>query len=76
MEISLEPTEQFNYIIVKILHINFIGAIVKLELEHKNDIIIYDEILAEYFNRLALKKGEFIYTRPKEIISFETEALK
>ncbi|MFN7038082.1 MAG: sulfate/molybdate ABC transporter ATP-binding protein [Alphaproteobacteria bacterium] len=69
MEILTIPNDK-ECINVKLNHINPAGPLVKLELEKSNGLIIQAEISHEYFNQLNLKKGDYLFTYPKEIKIF------
>lgn len=60
-----------EYIKAVITHFNLAGPLVKLELESSEYELIQAEISQENFDNLKLKKGEVVYTKPKQITMFE-----
>ena len=70
MEIT-NKTKEKDYIPAIISHLNLAGPLVKLELESPEYEVIQAEISQEKFESLKLKKGDLIYTKPRQITMFE-----
>ncbi len=69
MEITKKPTKD-GYIAANISYINIAGPVVKLELESPHYEIIQVELSQENYEQLALKEGEQIFTKARQITMF------
>ncbi len=71
-EMYVEKTpDDHEYIQARVIHVNPAGSLVKMEMERPNGRIIQVEILKSVFERFNIKKGEYLYVRPKQNKVFE-----
>jgi sulfate transport system ATP-binding protein len=71
-EISISKTqEDENFIAAKIVYINNVGSIVKLELEQENNKIIEAQITKDEFGFLGLEQENQIFLKPRDFKVFE-----
>ncbi len=71
-EISISKTkEDENFIKAKIVYINNVGSIVKLELEQENSKIIEAQITKDEFNFLGLEQENQIFLKPRDFKVFD-----
>jgi sulfate transport system ATP-binding protein len=70
MIVTNKPDDK-EYIIVKLVHVNPAGSLIKMELEREGGSFIYAEIAKEQYDSLEAKKGMTLYVRPKETVIFE-----
>lgn len=63
--------EKGEYIEALVIHINPAGSLVKMELQRKNQQVIYAEVQKNVIDRLEIKRGDIIYIRPKNWRVFE-----
>jgi ABC-type molybdate transport system ATPase subunit len=65
------PEDDKEYIPTKVIHINPAGPLAKIELERKNGLILQAEVPKTIIDSLAIKKGDQILVRPKNVRVFE-----
>jgi sulfate transport system ATP-binding protein len=71
MEIVKQTENGKDYFSGKIVYINTLGPLAKLEVERENSDIVQVEIPKEILANLELSKGEKVFIRPKELQTFE-----
>jgi len=71
MFVTKTPDDTHEYIPVEVIHINPAGALAKIELQRKNGIILQAEIPKTIIDLLAIRRGEQVFVRPKNIRVFE-----
>ncbi len=71
MFIDKTPEKGHEYIPVRVLHINPAGPLAKIELERKNGVILQVEVPKTIIDSLAIKKGDEVFVRPKNVRIFE-----
>lgn len=69
MDIATKPINE-EYIEATITHLNLAGPLVKLELESPEYEMIEVELSQENFDKLALKSGDKVYTKAKQVTMF------
>lgn len=65
------PDDAHEYIPADVIHINPAGSLAKIEMQRKNGIIIQVEVPKTIIDQLAIKKGDRIFVRPKDVRVFE-----
>ncbi len=65
------PEDDKEYIQTTVIHINPAGPLAKIELERKNGLILQAEVPKTIIDSLAIKKGDQILVRPKNVRVFE-----
>lgn len=70
MQIVKVPDNR-EYVTAQVMHINPIGALIKLELKLKSGKLLQVETLVSVFNKLNIKKGDTLYVRPEQTKIFE-----
>lgn len=63
--------DEHEYIPAKVVHINEVGALVKIELERPDSSIIQAEVSKDTFKRLELSLKDEVFARPQETMLFE-----
>ncbi len=71
MFVTKEPEEGQEYLPVEVIHVNPAGSLAKIEMQRKNGVVLQAEIPKTIIDQLAIKKGERIFVRPKNIRVFE-----
>jgi len=71
MFVATTPDDAHEYIPVTVGHINPAGALAKIEMERKNGVILQAEIPKTIIDSLAIKRGDSIFVRPKNVRVFE-----
>jgi hypothetical protein len=56
---------------VQVLHINPAGPLAKIEMQRKNGVILQVEVPKTIIDSLAIKKGDEVFVRPKNVRIFE-----
>jgi sulfate transport system ATP-binding protein len=62
-----------EYVKAMVTHLNPAGPLVKIEMEHLNGEGLTAEVPKEVIDKLSLKKGEYVYVRPKNTRVFNNE---
>jgi len=71
MFITKLPDDAHEYIPVEVIHINPAGSLAKTELQRKNGTILQAEVPKTILDSLAIKKGDRVFVRPKNVRVFE-----
>jgi len=71
MYIDKTPDAGHEYIPVQVLHINPAGPLAKIEMQRKNGVILQVEVPKTIIDSLAIKKGDEVFVRPKNVRIFE-----
>ena len=71
MYVDKTPEEGKEYIPVQVLHINPAGPLAKIELQRKNGVILQVEVPKTIIDSLAIRKGDQVFVRPKNVRIFE-----
>ncbi len=71
MFVSKMPEGEHEYLPVEVVHINPAGSLAKIEMQRKNGVVLQAEIPKTIVDSLALKKGDKIFVRPKNVRIFE-----
>ncbi len=71
MFITDTPDDDNEYIMANIIHTNPAGSLVKMEMERKNGTLIQLEIPKTVLDSIKVKKGDWLYVRPKNVKVFE-----
>lgn len=71
MFVSKIPDDEHEYIPVQVLHINPAGPLAKIEMQRKNGVVLQAEIPKNIIDTLAIRKGDQVFVRPKEVRIFE-----
>lgn len=70
IQITREKDDE-EYVLASVIHINQVGALVKVELERANGSIIQAEIAKDTFRKLELNLKDEVFVRPQETMMFE-----
>ena len=71
MFVATTPEPNMQYIPVDVVHINPAGPLAKIEMLRKNGVILQAEIPKTIIDQLAIKKGDQVFVRPKDVRIFE-----
>lgn len=71
MFITAKPDGNYEYIPAEVIHINPAGSLAKIEMQRKNGSIIQVEVPKTIIDQLAIKKGDELFVRPKNVRVFE-----
>ncbi|MDX2073354.1 MAG: sulfate ABC transporter ATP-binding protein [Alphaproteobacteria bacterium] len=71
MFVNKTPDGEHEYIPVEVLHINPAGPLAKIEMQRKNGVILQVEVPKNIVDSLAMKKGDQVFVRPKNVRIFE-----
>ena len=71
MFVTKTPEAGQEYLPVEVVHINPAGSLAKIEMQRKNGVILQAEVPKTIIDQLAIKKGEQLFVRPKNIRVFE-----
>jgi len=71
MYVTKTPDDAHEYIPVEVVHINPAGSLAKMEMQRKNGLILQAEIPKTIIDSLAIKRGERVFVRPKNVRVFE-----
>ncbi len=71
MFVAKTITDTEEYIRAKVLHINPAGALVKIDLERSNGVLIQAEVPKTVIDAQGIVRGDDIFVRPKNIKVFE-----
>ncbi|MDE3017199.1 MAG: sulfate ABC transporter ATP-binding protein [Pseudomonadota bacterium] len=71
MFITKTPEEGHEYIPLEVIHINPAGSLAKIEMQRKNGLILQADVPKNILDQQAIKKGDKVFVRPKNVRVFE-----
>ena len=71
MFVTKTPDEAHEYIPVQVIHINPAGSLAKIEMQRRNGTILQAETPKTLIDSLAVRKGDQLFVRPKNVRVFE-----
>ena len=71
MFVTKTPDDAHEYIPVDVTHMNPAGALVKIEMQRKNGLILQAEIPKTITDAMTVQRGDRVFVRPKNVRVFE-----